>query len=139
WLARLLPYLEQDNLYRSGSIPTTTLYDGRVAAATPVKVFFCPSDSAINQGTRDDAADLGVLISSGPVMAVGMTNYKGVSGANWAWGDPQWQNPGTNGQWNGLTFGDGLFYRSDFLSKKRLTDIADGTSNTFMVGEDIPE
>ncbi len=140
WLARLLPYVEQENLYREGGIPTTTLYDARVAAARPVKTFFCPSDQALTQGTRSDAADLGALLSpNNPAMAAGMTNYKGVSGANWAWGETQWHNPGTNGQMNGLSFGDGLFYRSDFLSKKRLTDISDGTSNTFMIGEDIPE
>src|SRR5260370_29978839 len=32
WLARILPYLEQDNLYRQGNIPTNTLYQSRDTA-----------------------------------------------------------------------------------------------------------
>lgn len=141
WLARILPYLEQGNLYRQGNIPTNTLYQGRDAAASTVKVFLCPSDTALAAGPRTDAADLGPY-PGGPVIrpfiAVGQTNYKGVSGANWAWGDPQWHNPGTNGSSDGLTYGDGIFYRGDFLAPKRIASITDGTSNTFMIGEDIP-
>jgi hypothetical protein len=73
-----------------------------------------------------------------PFISVGQTNYKGVGGANWAWGDQRWHNPGTNNDSNGLANGDGIFYRSDFRKPLRLTSITDGTSNTFMIGEDIP-
>jgi len=140
WLARTLPFLEQDNLYRAGNIPSNTLYQSQVAVATQVKVFLCPSDIAMSEGPRPDAADLGVYHGPlyPPPIDAGQTNYKGVSGANWQWGDPRWHNPGTNGSWNGLTSGDGLFYRGDFMSPKQLISITDGTSNTFMVGEDIP-
>jgi prepilin-type N-terminal cleavage/methylation domain-containing protein/prepilin-type processing-associated H-X9-DG protein len=141
WLARLLPHIEQDNLHRQGNIPNNTLHQSQDVVAAYVKVFLCPSDTAISAGPRPDAADLGVY--DGPLfpppIAAGQTNYKGVSGANWAWGDPQWHNRGTNGSWDGVTQGDGLFYRSDYLSSKRLISITDGTSNTFMVGEDIPQ
>jgi prepilin-type N-terminal cleavage/methylation domain-containing protein/prepilin-type processing-associated H-X9-DG protein len=141
WLARVLPFLEQNNLYVQGNIPVNTLYQSRDEAADSIKVFFCPSDNADLTSPRSDAADLG-RYPGGPVIPpfiqAGGTNYKGVSGANWMWGDPRWHNPGSNGSWDGLTHGDGLFYRGDYLSPKRLTDISDGTSNTFMIGEDIP-
>ncbi len=140
WLARLLPYFEQDALHRQTGAPGSTLYEGRLAAATPVPLFFCPSDNAVSSPVRSDAADLGRLVEAGSQhMDAGSTNYKGVGGANWAWGDPRWHHRGSNGSFDGLTRGDGLFYRSDFRSPRRLTAVTDGTSNTFMVGEDVPE
>ena len=35
--------------------------------------------------------------------------------------------------------GDGIFFRTDILFPMQLTHITDGTSNTFMIGEDVPE
>ena len=32
-----------------------------------------------------------------------------------------------------------MFYRSDSRRRLRLSDVRDGTSNTFMIGEDLPE
>jgi prepilin-type N-terminal cleavage/methylation domain-containing protein/prepilin-type processing-associated H-X9-DG protein len=141
WLARTLPFLEQDNLYRQANIPSTTLDQGEPAIADQIKLFLCPSDGSSWTGARDDAADLGWYSGDTyfpPPILVGQTNYKGVSGANWDWGDPQWHNIGTNGSWDGLTYGDGIFYRADYLTPKSLVSITDGTSQTFMIGEDIP-
>ncbi|HET6425493.1 MAG TPA: DUF1559 domain-containing protein, partial [Planctomycetaceae bacterium] len=65
---------------------------------------------------------------------VGMTNYKGVQGANFCWGD--WANPGTGGHgcepWED---GDGIFYPMNWARVVWLRDVTDGTSNTTMVGE----
>src|SRR5262249_62252563 len=46
WLARLLPYLEQDNLYKQATIDTNTLLQSLPYLATGLPVFFCPSDSS---------------------------------------------------------------------------------------------
>jgi prepilin-type N-terminal cleavage/methylation domain-containing protein/prepilin-type processing-associated H-X9-DG protein len=141
WLARILPYIEQNNLYQQGNIPNNTLYQDRDLVTAQIKLFLCPSDLALTAGPRGDAADLGDYPGAHgfqPVISVGQTNYKGVSGANWSWGDPRWHNPGTNGSGDGLTNGDGLFYRGDYMTPKRLTSVTDGTSNTFMIGEDVP-
>src|SRR5436189_107825 len=73
-----------------------------------------------------------------PTLPLGQTNYRGVSGANWQWGDARW-NPiksTIDGNLDGLLAGDGIFYRIDYLKPRRLAMITDGTSNTFMVGED---
>ncbi len=136
WLARVLPYVEQDNLYRLGHIPTATLYDGRDAVARQVPLFLCPADPSSHTGPRSDDRNLGHIYK--PNIPAGQTNYKGVSGANWMWGDPPWHNPGTNGSWDGLNHGDGIFYRMDWQYPKSMAAITDGTSNTLMVGEDLP-
>jgi prepilin-type processing-associated H-X9-DG protein len=70
-------------------------------------------------------------------MAVGQTNYKGVAGDNWAWGNYPFTPAGGNA--DALDAGDGFFYRRDLVRKLTLPQIQDGTSNTFMIGEDCPE
>jgi len=146
WLARILPHIEQDNLYQLAGIPTGLMNTAGAMQAmqTPVKTFLCPSDIAINELPRTDEFNIGP-------QPVGQTNYKGVSGCNWG-NDAgignngpggafttDWRNPSpTTGSFNGLDQGDGIFYRDDWHRPLRLSDIKDGTSNTFMVGEDVP-
>jgi len=137
WLARILPYLDQQNLYQKAKIDANTLFQSRDVAATQVAVFLCPSDIACSQGPRSDAADLGMW--NPPFISAGNTNYKGVCGSNWAWGDRRWRNRGTNGQNDPFVQSDGLFFRDDFLSKRRFGVVTDGLSNTFMIGEAVPE
>jgi prepilin-type N-terminal cleavage/methylation domain-containing protein/prepilin-type processing-associated H-X9-DG protein len=128
WLARILPYVEQQNLYTSCGIPTANLNANLAGIATPVKTFLCPSDLASSGTPRTDGADLGGT-------PLGQTNYKGVCGSNWAWGS----FPNTvNGNNNGLDQGNGIFFRTDYTRPLKMVNITDGTSNTFMVGEDIP-
>jgi len=139
WLARLLPHVEQGNLAQQGRIPTQTLRGSGIADKA-VKVFRCPSDTTIGARPRLDAGNL-------TGFPVGLTNYKGVSGANWGVDSSlqhphiptDWPNPGTNGSADGLADGDGIFFRSDYSRRLRLTDIKDGTSSTLMIGEDVPE
>lgn len=139
WLARLLPHLEQQNIYFAGGVPTQSLLrSGIISEQFPL--FLCPSDGYSNAGPRGDAGNLEGL-------PIGQTNYKGVSGANWGddlQGDGAnfptfWRNLGANGSFDGHAMGDGIFYRSDFQRSLRLSHIRDGTSSTFMIGEDLPE
>lgn len=139
WLARLLPYLEQQNLSQAGGIPVNTLAASGVLGDR-VSLFFCPSDNAGAVGVTENAGNM-------QGVAVGLTNYKGVSGANWGmdlqgntWVHLQtdWTNPGTNGSYDGLDNGDGMMFRSDGKRHFSLLFVADGTSNTFMLGEDVP-
>jgi prepilin-type processing-associated H-X9-DG protein len=138
WLARLLPFVEQGSLHQQGAIPFKTLRQSGIAHHE-VRVFLCPADVTPGAGPRLDA---GTLLG----FPVGNTNYKGVSGANWGDDDngigpnidTDWRNPGMNGSFNGLDNGDGMLYRSDSTRALRLTDVSDGTSNTLMVGEDVP-
>ncbi len=137
WLSRILPFIEQDNLFQAGGIPNKTLAQSGIAADR-IALFLCPSDTAYNAPPRTDAGDLRGF-------PVGNTNYKGVSGANWGYDSSQnlwfptlWKNQGTNGSYDGLNHGDGAMFRTDILEPRRLMFITDGLSNTFLVGEDIP-
>ena len=142
WMALSLGYCEQQNLYTQGGLPNALL---ATSNATPVQValFLCPSDGYSNSGPRTDAGNLAPY-------PVGQSNFKAVSGSNW--GDDfdeyqqqpgpiptDWPNRGTNGSYDGLNNGDGMMDRADMTKPRRLTDVTDGTSNTFLIGEDLPQ
>jgi prepilin-type N-terminal cleavage/methylation domain-containing protein/prepilin-type processing-associated H-X9-DG protein len=140
WLARTLPYIEQQQVYAAAGIPRQKmLASGH--AADPITVFLCPADPNATPVPRMDA---GNLVGS----SVGRSSYKGVSGSNW--GDDydefqslpgafptDWRNKGANGSYDGLNRGDGIFYRRDLARRLALHQIPDGTSQTLMIGEDI--
>ncbi|MBI1900963.1 MAG: DUF1559 domain-containing protein [Planctomycetia bacterium] len=139
FLARLLPYLERQDIYEAGDIPNKTLIESGVAHLT-LGVLHCPSS-----GPNVALADRGNL----QFFPVGPTNYKGVSGSNWGIDtslgpfpipmNTQWPNTGANGSQDGLDDGDGMFFRSDERVRRTAAHILDGLSNTFMLGEDLPE
>jgi len=138
WIAHILPNIEQGNLYQQisnlggGNIDAVTLSTAASYISTQIKTLQCPSDGSVTTASfMTNRADL-----SG---SIGLTSYKGVSGANWAWTFGVAGTGRTNGDTNGLANGDGIFFRGDGNKRVRLTDISDGTSNTFMVGEDIPQ
>lgn len=102
-------------------------------------MLLCPSDAALNMEPRTNAGNL-----SG--FPVGLTNYKGVSGSSWGYDSTHkadfqtfWRHKGTNQSFDGLDNGDGILYRSDFKVRRKLSDIKDGLSYTFMIGEDVPD
>lgn len=145
WIARILPQFEQKGLYESGNVPVNNLNQNAQSLevlSTVLPILVCPSDNT-KPRTRTTSADLGGI-------NVAVTSYKGVSGANWGadhWGTTQqnvafstpYSNPDVDGSFNGLENGDGLFWRADIRKgNMRLAEISDGTSNTFMIGEDVP-
>jgi prepilin-type processing-associated H-X9-DG protein len=70
-------------------------------------------------------------------ITVGLTSYKGVLGSNWIYGSyPNLTPPLTNGG-DGFWGANGVFTLNSWQMPVRLTSITDGTSNTFLVGEDI--
>ncbi len=135
WIARVLPFLEQDPLFKLAGIDTASITNN-AAGATVIKTLLCPSDNATSFGSTRANPTIYGNYQGGP------TNYKGISGSNWCWGD--FPNTGTNGTCdvfyqNGTGKSDGIFFRTDILFPMKLTSVTDGTSNTYMIGEDVPE
>jgi prepilin-type N-terminal cleavage/methylation domain-containing protein/prepilin-type processing-associated H-X9-DG protein len=118
WAAQLLPYLEQEPLYRqidfSKDIADTVNARARV---TILAVFLCPSDdvSALTFST--------VTEDGSPICDIAFGNYVGVGGTFEVTGYPD-----TSG---GLPY-QGVLLRNSHV---RMTDISDGTSNTLFTGE----
>jgi prepilin-type N-terminal cleavage/methylation domain-containing protein/prepilin-type processing-associated H-X9-DG protein len=138
WLARILPYVEQTNLYTACNIPNGTIAAAGVNVSQIIPAFVCPSDP-FGGRTRTDEANIGSSFPSGAVITVGPTNYKGVAGDNWMWGTYQnLDGAGPNGAGDGLDGGNGVFFRSDYRRPLTMTGVTDGTSTTFMIGEDLP-
>jgi prepilin-type processing-associated H-X9-DG protein len=89
-------------------------------------------------GPMSDRANLG-SISGSPFATVSSSNFKGVTGDCWAYGTNVNKSTATC---NGLNYGNGMFTRNDGTLPQRptkLKKVTDGTSNTFLLGEDIPE
>src|SRR5262249_52595880 len=70
WIARILPYVEQDNLAKLGNVDigNTNTAGGRSVLATELPVLTCPSDTT-SPRTRTIGADLGGINTS-------VTSYK---------------------------------------------------------------
>ncbi len=146
WLAHLLPYVEQGNLYQQANVagnPASNLNQRLPVIAWRVGLFLCPSDPLSESGPRTDVGNYNLADPVLGQLPGGVTNYRGNLGANWGgaapgqpgwWGtDPRWCNPDANGNYDGCGAGDGMIWDSN--RSLRITDVRDGTSNTFLIGE----
>jgi prepilin-type N-terminal cleavage/methylation domain-containing protein/prepilin-type processing-associated H-X9-DG protein len=112
WAVYLLPYLEQDNLYKQ-----ITLYQDIAAPANaasrvrPLALLLCPSDNAPPTFVTADEA-------GAPITDVAFANYVAVGGTFEVTGFPD--------------TGTGTFYRN---SRTSVADVTDGTSNTLFATE----
>jgi prepilin-type N-terminal cleavage/methylation domain-containing protein/prepilin-type processing-associated H-X9-DG protein len=149
WLANILPYIEQKDLFLQANVGSGKMVGNAATLQvmqTQIAAFLCPTDPYSHSGPRTDEFNINPT-------PVGQTNYQGCMGSNWgndagqaypnAQGsqfntDAQWRNDGPSLNYDGLDAGDGLFYRTCFWRKLKLTKIMDGTANTFMAGEQLP-
>jgi prepilin-type N-terminal cleavage/methylation domain-containing protein/prepilin-type processing-associated H-X9-DG protein len=134
WGAQILPYLEQDNLYRQIDL-TRDISDpvNKAARLTSLSVFLCPSDPGQKLFTVDRLGDSPpytnpLLDANGQPVQVAHANYVGVFGNPEITPDPGYLDPDAE---RGIQY-RGLLYRN---SKLTFADVTDGTSNTVFVGE----
>jgi prepilin-type N-terminal cleavage/methylation domain-containing protein len=150
WMLSILPQLERNDLFdrydfehasgcptvidpRSGGDPASPLEPSNEwIASRPIPAFLCPSDGS--EGVR--------IASTWKQAPWGTTNYKGVLGANWeqrlySTADLPYGKPVADpfrGDANGV-FGPG----NGKLQGTRFASVTDGLSQTFLVGEAIPD
>jgi prepilin-type N-terminal cleavage/methylation domain-containing protein len=153
-LAYLLPYVEQDNIYRQLRVMNDSSYTGTwygtnpdwTLAHTQVKTFLCPSDPNPPGGGLSSGAGAFLhtyspdnnSVAYGAVFyyfpgenTLGKTNYLGVAGAL---GAGAITSSPTDGPGANLAIYQGIFTNN---SKTKLETITDGTSNTLMFGEGL--
>jgi len=133
WRVHLLPFIEQENLYRRFNFgpgpwnggPNREGPNKMVHALNRIPNFNCPSVPVIQASNGSST-----LLDGRKTYT---SDYHGVAG-------PKGINPVTGAAyaWDATPAGQGGFARQGVLgrnSNQRLADITDGTSNTLMVGE----
>ena len=145
WMQLILPNVDQGSLYASLRFGMPLSETANTAAAqSVVPVFLCPSDGNGTMTFRDNIPGLWAI-----------NNYKACAGSNWNWGpfSPTVSAIGRNANDpDGLDHGNGIIWRG-YLGgagtkaagpggqspATRVVDIRDGLSQTFAVGESVPE
>jgi len=128
FFALLLPYIEQDNLYKSIRLDLPITDPANDAARrTTVKTYLCPSDTSaklvkvLNCGNPPSTSNTPTVMTDGAVCSyVGCLGGGSAANPDPLCGCYEWQ-----------PF-NGVFHRN---SRIRIADITDGTSNTVGVGE----
>ena len=128
WSARILPFLEQQPLYKKSvhlGMPITDPINDE-ARETTLKIFRCPSDTGLRTFDLKDAIDEETE-GNNVLTTLPTSNYVGVFGTEEMHACCEPGSPLYNG-----CKGNGTFFLNKGIS---FQDITDGLSNTFMVGE----
>jgi prepilin-type N-terminal cleavage/methylation domain-containing protein/prepilin-type processing-associated H-X9-DG protein len=144
WIISILPFIEQQALYKEWEPRfqghMTWAGTGGIAAGggrTPLPWIMdkqlpflnCPSDPA--------SLEISVLEYQWGGKRVALTSYKGVIGDT-RMGGTSSVHQGTEPDCHNTTKCNGIFYRNNYQEPIKRRKIKDGTSNTFMIGEDVP-
>lgn len=122
WAVLILPYLEQDNLYRQWNLGGLYYDQTPIARTTPVKGYFCPSRRSAGGGSAAS------VFGDTPSWITGAAHYPGALG-DYAVVVDRSGSDTSNVCTGPMT---GAFQRESGLSFAAFTD---GLSNTLLVGE----
>src|SRR5262245_36703017 len=136
WAVFLLPYNEQDNMFRLWNGGTLRYYAAPAEARQPVKTFFCPSRRQPMMSTSGDGPRAGPAY---PFTPGGCSDYAANEGNGF-----NDNGPNADGVfiWHGDDtrvlsgpFASPTTTLTKVVSTVTLQSITDGTSNTIMIGE----
>lgn len=139
WIVSVLPQLEQQQLYDDfapfflGDFLTgygLKSVGCRELMKTQLKVLQCPSDGSVLETSKDQFELWGIEVA--------LTSYKGVIGDTRIAGTAS-IHPGSLPDCHMRGDCNGLFFRVTYQEPQRLSSVTDGTTSTFLIGEDIPE
>jgi len=142
WGTLILPYIEQDNLYKSFRLDLPCWAPENIPfVPTKVPLFLCPSASGGSDGfaVEEDSGDGRHGTPMTPALLLAHSHYVVNAGVNQPWGRtmpycvdytvPEPVATPAGPQWDII---NGPFYRD---SRTRGVEITDGLSNTVFVGE----
>jgi prepilin-type N-terminal cleavage/methylation domain-containing protein/prepilin-type processing-associated H-X9-DG protein len=147
WSIEILPYMEQENLYRQyqqGQVNTSTA--NNLVGQQRVKTYECPSDQLAGRlEAPASGPGSGQQWMHGSYRAVtGKLQYS-ISWGAWDTFEPgNWPNGTFDARYKGILHATGTAYNgvnanagavTMMGAPERMTGITDGTSNTLMVGE----
>jgi prepilin-type N-terminal cleavage/methylation domain-containing protein/prepilin-type processing-associated H-X9-DG protein len=143
WTVLLLPFLEQDNIYKGVTLNLSQLDNGTVGSAGKtnlqliqdnLKVVLCPSDSgsATPKPRTDNASGITLALTN---YAGNVGDHRNGSGTGTPAADGQWYDYGNSATTAMQT--RGVITRYGFGAN--FNEISDGTSNTYCVGEVVPD
>ncbi len=161
WILLTLPFIEQGAIYNQWDFRFSPLTASNIdprngpdlanplmgsnawLLGQPLSALQCPSESHFSNGVTTGSNVINHQTAAWNNVKIGLTNYKGVMGSNYQWGQIQvktgpWATGrfGTN-QGHGYIFPTGMFGRGDNGQNipTRFRDVSDGLSNTLMLGE----
>lgn len=136
WIIKILPHLEQQALFdQFAPVFAPSHIKNNLSLREPMRhqlsVLRCSSDSSFDDG------DLQLKQIHWEGIEVALTNYKGVSGDTRVGGDSS-VHGGSEPDCHNKSGCNGLFWRNVYREPLSFKNITDGTSSTFMLGEDLP-
>jgi prepilin-type N-terminal cleavage/methylation domain-containing protein len=141
WYALLLPFIEQDNLYKSWTSPDDSFYlQSDAVRQAQVKIFYCPSrrspgQLSINNQTGD-WPERGQPAAKPYPGALG--DYACVTGDNQSASGESSDTPSTTGMMIAAAYknvGNRMNVTGLWTHINKFASVTDGLSNTIMIGE----
>ncbi len=138
WIVSILPFIEQGALYdrfKPGFQGSFFNDEGirdedlRDIVNVSLSEFTCPSDGQSERISKEEHQWTDIEVAT--------TNYKGVIGDTRMGGSSS-IHQGSEPDCHNKAGCNGIFYRNSYQDIVRMRDIQDGTTHTFLIGEDVP-